>query len=297
MKRALDLGRVGIWTMDFDAHPAGAVRDAAAEIEELGYGALWLGEAFGREAFTQSALVLAATNRMTVATGVANIFLRHPLAAAGAQQTLNEAYDGRFLLGLGGHRTTDQPSMMGLPFHGNALDVMRDYLDTMDSATYMGVKPVEEPKRVLGVLGPKMIALAGERSWGAHTYLVPPDHTAKAREILGPDSLLAVEQTIILDTDRERAKEQARAMVGVYIGSAHHQRNNMRRLGFTDEDLADGGSDRLIDALITYGDVDTIATRVREHFDAGADHVCLQPLTQDKTVLPLAQWRELAALI
>jgi probable F420-dependent oxidoreductase len=295
MKPAQYLGRVGIWTMDFEPHPAGLVRDAAAEAEELGYGALWLGEAFGRDAFAQSALVLAATSRMVVATGIANIFLRHPLATASTQQTLAEAYDGRFLLGLGGHRTTGQPQM-SLPFHGNALEVMRDYLDTMDSAAYRAAKPAEPPKRVLGVLGPKMIALSGERSWGAHTYLVPPDHTAKAREILGPDALLAVEQTLILDTDLARAKEQARAMVGMYIGAAQHQRNNMRRLGFTDDDLAGGGSDRLVDALVVRGDIDAIATRVQEHFDAGADHVCLQPLTQDKTKPPLREWRELAAL-
>jgi probable F420-dependent oxidoreductase len=288
------LGRTGVWTMDFDAHPAGLVRDAAAELDELGYGTLWVAEAFGRDAFAQSALLLEATSRMVVATGVANIFLRHPLATVNTQHTLAEAYGGRFLLGLGGHRTTDQPSLMGVPFHGNAVEVMTEYLDTMDGTEYHGVKPPNSPKRVLGVLGPKMLELSARRAWGAHTYLISPSHTAEARGILGPDAVLAVEQTVILHTDLGKAKQQARAFMGGYLTAARHQRNNMRRMGFTEEDLADGGSDRLVDALISYGDKDRIAARVKEHFDAGADHVCVQVLTQDKSKLPMAEWRELA---
>ncbi len=288
----MKLGRTGVWTMDFDGHPAGVVRDAVAELDGLGFGALWLGEAFGREVFAQAGLALAASRRMVVATGVANIFLRHPLATVNAQNALAEAYDGRFLLGLGGHRTTDQTGMRGIPFHGNALAVMTEYLDTMDSIAYQGPPPAEPPRRVLGALGPKMIGLSGERSWGAHTYLVSPDHTAKARDILGPDAVLAVEQSVILDLDLTKAKEQAKTTVGLYATYARHQQNNMRRMGFSPDD-----HDGLADALVAYGDLDRISARVKDHFDAGADHVCIQVLTEDKSSLPIKQWRELATIM
>lgn len=294
MQPAQYLGRVGIWTMAFESHPATVLGAATAELEELGYGAIWIGEGLGRDALTQAALLLAATNRMVVATGVANLFLRHPHATASAQHTLAEAYAGRFLLGLGGHRTTDQPRM-GIPFHGNALEVVRDYLTDLDNHQYRAAPPATPPRRVLGALGPKMIALSADLAWGAHTYLVPPEHTAMARDILGPDKLLAVEQKVILDTDVNRARDLARQNLGPYFG-ARHQVNNFRRLGFTDADLADGGSDRLIDALVVAGDLDTIAARVQAHLDAGADHLCLQPITPDRDELPRREWRELAAL-
>lgn len=295
MQPAQYLGRVGVWTFAFEPHPAAAVRDAAAELEDLGYGTIWFGEAFGRDAFAQASLLLSATKRAVVATGVANIFLRAPIATAMTQRTLAEAYDGRFLLGLGGHRTTTQPKMT-LPFHGNALDVMRSYLTAIDNVTYQSAEPAREPRRVLGVLGPKMLALSAELAWGAHTYLVPPEHTARARSILGPDAVLAVEQKVVLDTDLARARGLVRASIGIYLGTAHHQVNNLRRLGFTDDDLANGGSNRLVDALVVAGDVDTIARRVQDHLDAGANHVCLQPLTASPAVMPTAEWRELAAL-
>jgi probable F420-dependent oxidoreductase len=296
MQPAQYLGRVGVWTFAFEPHPAAAVRDAAAELDDLGYGTIWFGEAFGRDAYAQAALLLGATHRAVVATGVANIFLRDPIATAMTQRTLAEAYDGRFLLGLGGHRTTTQPKM-ALPFHGNALDVVRDYLTGMDEVAYRSAQPATPPRRVLGVLGPKMLALSAELAWGAHTYLVPPEHTAQAREILGPDAVLAVEQKVVLDTDRERARALVRDSIGIYLGAAHHQVNNLRRLGFTDDDLADGGSDRLVDALVVTGDVEAIGTRVQEHLDAGADHVCLQPLTGTPNVMPMGEWRELAVLV
>ncbi|GAB3888901.1 TIGR03620 family F420-dependent LLM class oxidoreductase [Kibdelosporangium lantanae] len=295
MQPAQYLGRVGVWTMALEPQPAAAVRDVAAELEDLGYGTIWFGEAFGRDAYAQASLLLSATSRAVIATGVANIFLRDPHATAATQRTLAEAYDGRFLLGLGGHRTTTQPEMT-LPFHGNALDVMRDYLTAMDNVTYQAAEPAGPPRRVLGALGPKMLALSGEMAWGAHTYLVPPEHTARARDILGPDAVLAVEQKVVLDTDRARAHALVRDSIGIYLNVAHHQVNNLRRLGFTAGDLADGGSDRLVDALVVTGDVDTIAKRVQEHLDAGADHVCLQPLTATPDVLPTNEWRELAVL-
>ncbi|MET0132950.1 MAG: TIGR03620 family F420-dependent LLM class oxidoreductase [Kibdelosporangium sp.] len=278
MKPQEYLGRVGIWTL-FDGQPTGLVRDAVAELDSLGYGALFYGEAFGRDALTQAPLWLESSEKMVVTSGVANIFFRHPMAAVATVRTLRDAYGDRFLLGLGGHRTTDQPAMMGMPFHGNAVDVMREYLTTMDS--------IEPTRRVLAALGPKMLALAAELSWGAHTYFVPPEHTARAREILGPDALLAVEQTVVLGGNRELAEK----FVAPYF-RARHQVLNLRRLGYDRPD-----SPGLVDALVAIGDLDTIAKRVEEHLAAGADHVCIQVLTEDPAELPLRQWRELASLL
>ncbi|MFF0576423.1 TIGR03620 family F420-dependent LLM class oxidoreductase [Streptosporangium saharense] len=287
---SVDLGRVGVWTFAFDGRPATEVREAAAELDELGYGAIWFGEAFGREAFTQAALLLGATGRLTVATGIANIFLRDPIAMAAGERALAEAFPGRFLLGLGGHRTTDQPPGL-LPHHGRPVPTMRAYLDAMDQAPLQGPAPAEPSPRLLAALGPGMLKLAAERTRGAHPYFVPVEHTARARQALGPDALLAVEQTVVLDRP-ERAREVARGFVSGY-GQARHQVENLRRLGFGDDDLAEGGSDRLVDALVAYGDVEDVVRRVREQLDAGADHVCVQVLSAEEG-LPLRQWRELA---
>ncbi|MEV7009348.1 TIGR03620 family F420-dependent LLM class oxidoreductase [Streptosporangium sp. NPDC051022] len=285
---SVNLGRVGVWTFAFEDQPVARVREAAAELDRLGYGAIWIGEAFGREAFTQAALLLEATERLAVATGIANIFLRGPIAAAAAERTLGEAFPDRFLLGLGGHRTVDQPAGL-LPHHGRPVPTVRAYLDAMDQAPLRSPAPAEPPRRVLAALGPRMLELAAERTWGAHSYFVPVEHTARAREILGPDALLAVEQTVVLERP-DRGREIAREFVGGYT-QALHQVENLRRLGFGDDDLLDGGSDRLLEALVVWGDVETVAGRVREHLDAGADHVCVQVLAEG---LPIRQWRELA---
>ncbi|WP_031167744.1 TIGR03620 family F420-dependent LLM class oxidoreductase [Streptosporangium roseum] len=289
---SMNLGRVGVWTFAFDGQPMSRVRDAAAELDELGYGAIWFGEGLGRDALTQAALLLNATERLVVATGIANIFLRDPIAMAAGERTLAEAFPDRFLLGLGGHRTADQPPFLGpIPHHGRPLPTVRAYLDAMDQAPLRHPAPAEPPRRVLAALGPRMLELAAERTWGAHPYFVPVEHTARAREIMGPDALLAVEQTVILERP-DRARELARGfMAGYAQARPRHQEENLRRLGFGDDDLAGGGSDRLLEALIAWGDVQDIAKRVREHFDAGADHVCVQVMSED---LPRHEWRELA---
>jgi probable F420-dependent oxidoreductase len=274
---------IGIWTFAFDGQPAGRVREAAAELDELGYGALWFGEGAGREALTQASLLLHATSRLTVATGIARTSLRDPLTMAMAHHTLTEEFPDRFLLGLGGHRTPGQP---GAPADARPLDTMRDYLDAMDKVPGFGVRP----RRALAALGPQALKLAAERTEGAHSYFVPVEHTAKARELLGPEPLLAVEQAVVLGGD----KDVARQHVTSYM-VAKHQTDNLRRLGFTDDDFA--GSDRLVDAITVTGDVDAVAARVQEHLDAGANHVCIQVLTADQGRIPLAEWRELADLI
>lgn len=293
--RRRGLGRTGIWTLGFEGQPAGRVREAAAEIEELGYGAIWFGEAFGRDTVGQAWLLLSATRRIVVASGIANIAFRDPVAMAAAERTLGEAFAGRYLLGLGGHRVDDAVHQLdgySMPARGKAVATVRAYLDAMDAVPEHGPVPDPAPHRVLAALGPKMLALAAERTWGAHPYFVPVAHTARAREIMGPDAFLAVEQAVVLDTRVDRARELATAHVGGYL-AAPHQQANLRRLGFGD-DLLDGPGDRLVDAIVAYGDTEAIVTRVRQHLDAGADHVCLQVLTADPTSLPLSEWRELA---
>nr|WP_225953522.1 TIGR03620 family F420-dependent LLM class oxidoreductase [Kibdelosporangium phytohabitans] len=291
------MGKLGIWTMAFDSHPASAVRDAAAELDELGYGTLWYGEAFGRDAVSQGALLLDATKRMVVASGIANMYVRHPLAMASAERSLGEQHPGRFVLGLGGHRVPGPPLMLGgfrIPFSGKPVSGVREYLDQLGEVPLIGAEAVR-PRRVLAALGPKMLELAAELTWGAHTYFVPVEHTEMARKRMGSEAYLAVEQGVIVETDTARVREIQRIHLGPYA-LAPHQRNNLGRLGFGDEDFADGGSDRLLDAVIVGGDLDVIAQRVRDHFDAGADHVCLQVLTAKPGELPLREWRELAAL-
>ncbi|MFE5325697.1 TIGR03620 family F420-dependent LLM class oxidoreductase [Embleya sp. NPDC056575] len=293
------LGRLGLWTFAFDGRPAGAVRDAAAEIEALGYGGLWVGEGIGREATTHAQLLLSATRTLPVATGIAIMSERTPRLMAAAEATLNEAYPGRFVLGLGGHRAAGQADIPGMPKANTAPAVagVGAYLDEMDAAVLVGDPPERPARRVLAALGPGMLALAGRRTWGAHTYLVTVDHTALARETMGPDPYLSVALTVVPSptADRTRALEVARGFVAGYQ-AARHQVNNLRRLGFSRAEL-DGEGTRLVDSLFAIGDPETIAKRVREHLDAGADHVCLQVLTPDQGRIPLDEWRELAALI
>ncbi|MCC6765504.1 MAG: LLM class F420-dependent oxidoreductase, partial [Deltaproteobacteria bacterium] len=269
-------------------------REAAAELDALGYGALWIPEAFGREAFTSSALLLAATKRIVVATGIANIWVRDPTAMAGAQKTLAEAYPERFLLGMG----VSHAPLVGMRGHDYArpLSAMERYLDAMDQAPFVACQPPSPPKRVLAALAPRMLELAARRAWGSHPYFVPPEHTAHARAALGPGPVLAPEQAIVLERDATIARAVARGHMGMYLALPNYV-NNLKRLGFTDEDVANGGSDRLVDAIVAWGDLDAIARRIRAHHDAGADHVCLQALDQDPRALPLRQWRELAALL
>jgi probable F420-dependent oxidoreductase len=293
----VNLGRVGIWTGQLDYQPAGAARDAVAELEDLGYGAVWVGEAKGREALSNAGLLLSATTHMAVATGIANIWVRDALAMVAGQYTLAEAYPERFLLGLG---VSHAPLIEGMRGHQyrRPLAMMRRYLDAMDEAVsvYRAVQPAAPPPRVLAALGPKMLELAAERAQGAHTYFVPPEHTARARGVLGQNRWLIPEQAAVLETDPERARETARRHTSAYLRLPNYV-NNLRRLGFRDDDLDGPGNDRLVDAIVAWGDVEAIARRVREHHNAGADHVCIQVLSQDRRGLPRPQWRELAAAL
>jgi probable F420-dependent oxidoreductase len=291
----MQLGRVGLWTFQLDLQPASRAREVAAELEEMGWPTLWLPEAVGRESFTNSALLLSATERLVVATGIASIWARDAMAMAAGQLTLSEAFPGRFLLGMG---VSHQPMVDHVRGHryDKPLSTMQAYLDAMDSVIYVAPQPEVEPRRVLAALGPKMLALAAERALGAHPYFVPVEHTAFARETLGDGPMLCPEQAVVLSTDADEARAAARTHMATYLSLPSYT-NNLRRMGWTDDDLGDGGSDRLVDAIVVWGDVDAIAERVQAHHDAGADHVCLQVLDRDATALPMAQWRELAAAL
>ncbi|MFC4563232.1 TIGR03620 family F420-dependent LLM class oxidoreductase [Nocardiopsis mangrovi] len=271
------LGRIGVWLgTALSTTTAADNRRAAAEVERLGYGSLWTGgdAAGGKEAFTQAALLLSATDRITVATGIASIWSRDGIAATAGADGLNDASAGRFLLGLG---VSHSPLVAARgQTYAKPYSAMRDYLATMDSVAYPA--PLDEPAPVvLAALRHRMLELARDRTSGAHPYFTPAEHTAKARGILGPGPLLAPEVAVVLDSDPDRARHAARGYMAVYLALPNYT-NNLRDLGWTDADFADGGSDALVDALIPWGDPDTIAAGVRAHHDAGADHVCVQPI-------------------
>ncbi|MBB6552614.1 LLM class F420-dependent oxidoreductase [Nonomuraea rubra] len=270
------LGRVGVWNATLSREPASVEREAAAEIESLGFKALWVGETpNGKESLAHAAILLGATSSLTVATGIASIWARDPIAAANGASALAEAYEGRFLLGLG---VSHAPAVAARGHdYRKPVSAMRHYLDAMDATEYAGPLPEPAP-RVLAALRPRMLELAAQRASGAHPYFVPPEHTAQARAVLGPEPLLAPEQTVLLETDPDRARRLARQFTTRYLALPNYA-NNLRELGWKDEDLTEGGSDALVDALVAWGDPETIIQRVRAHLDAGADHVCIQPLT------------------
>jgi probable F420-dependent oxidoreductase len=287
------IGRVGVWSFAFDRNPVPVEQEAVAEIEELGYPAVWIPEGLGsKDALTHASLLLAGGRRIIVATGIASIWARDPVAMANGARAIAEAYPERFLLGIGvSHRTT--VDRRGAFAYGRPYSRMRDFLEAMDSARYPVRDGPEAPPRVLAALGTRMLRLAAERSAGAHPYFVPVEHTSAARETLGPGPLLAPEQAVVLETDPSKARSIARGYMGHYLKLENYARN-LTGLGWAEEDISEGGSDRLVDAIVGWGDVDAILKRVNEHLDAGADHVSVQPVTEDPRMIPLPQLRELA---
>jgi probable F420-dependent oxidoreductase len=292
----IDVGRIGIWTSAFEMQPSAAAKEATQQLEALGYPIVWLNEATGRDPFVMASLLLSATSTIKVATGIANVYARDAMTTAACQKTLAEAFPGRFLLGLG----VSSPVLVEKVrkhSYDKPLSYMRSYLSTMDEALYTSVEPAEKPGRVLAALGPKMLELAATQADGAHPYLTTPDHTRQAREIIGAGVFLAPEQMVVLETDPTKARAIGRAAVGFYLRAPGYLAN-LRRLGFTDADWADpkAASDRLVDGVVAWGDLDRVVARVHEHLDAGADHVCIQVLRPDRD-LPLVEWRELAAAL
>src|SRR6266540_5195112 len=292
----MHLGKLGIWTYQLSYQPATKVRELVAELEELGYGTLWIGEAVYREPLTHAGFLLSSTERMVIATGIANIWARDPFTMTSAQLTLAEAYPDRFLLGLGVSHARLVEGVRGHAYR-HPLAKMRAYLDAMDeaAAAYRAVKPAPPP-RVLAALGPKMLDLSAERADGAHTYLVTPEHTAKARAQLGPTPWLVAEQAVVLERDPAAARAVGRRHIARYLDLPSYT-NNLRRLGFNREDIANRGSDRLVDGLVAWGSLDAVATRINDHLAAGADQVCVQVFDADPHGLPLQQWREIASLV
>jgi probable F420-dependent oxidoreductase len=288
----MDTGKLGVWYFT-ETMPAQQAAEAAQRIEALGYGTLWIPETTGRNPMSHAAWLLANTKTLNIATGIANLYHREPGVTLAAQKTLNEQSGGRFLLGLGVSHAPLVEGVRGLQY-GKPVATMRKYLEGMDASPYTSVEPAEKPERVIAALGPKMLETARELCDGAHPYFTSPDHTAMAREILGPDKKLCVEQKVILETDPSKARELARGVAQIYIGLPNY-RNNWLRMGLTEDDIAGQGSDRFIDATFAWGSIDQVKARIQAHFDAGASHVCLQPVNPNGVFGDL-HWDALEAL-
>lgn len=283
----MELTGTGTWSSGLRYGDAPQAAEAAAELEELGYSALWVPDV-GGDLFVAVDRLLGATSKVTIATGVLNLWMHEATEAAAKHAAFTAEHGDRFLVGVGvSHAPLIDAGEPGR--YRKPLAAMRSYLDGLDGAE----PPLPQNRRVLAALGPKMLALAGERTAGTHLYNVIPEHTAAAREALGPDALVLPEHAVALTTDAAEAREWGRSHLAMYLGLPNYA-NNLRREGFGDDDLAHGGSDRLVDALVAWGDEATIAERVNEHRDGGADHVCIQVLGPDAMAFPLDVWRRLA---
>ena len=268
----MQIGTIGIWRR----HQEGV--DGVAQIEGLGYGTLWVG---GSPSLDQARAFLERSSTLTVATGILNVWQHEPADVAAQRAGLMRAFAGRFLLGIGvGHPEATAE-------YESPLAKMTSFFDGLDAAP----EPVPKDERVAAALGPKMLDLAARRSLGTHTYFITPEHTGFARERVGPDALLAPELAVVVEPDDETARAIAREYAALYLERSNYT-NNLLRFGFTERDVADGGSDRLIDAVVPHGSAQAVAEAVRAHLDAGADHVCIQPLGHGPS--PVEDYRALA---
>ena len=291
-----ELGRVGIWSRELRFGDPAEARDAAAELEQLGFGTLWIPGGAGDDALLPTIeQQLAATRDVVLATGILNVFGHDPEDVARTHAQLDEAYPGRFLLGLGiGHARFLGPEAAARS--ARPLTVISEYLDELERFAPEG----SAPARVVAALGPKMVALAGERTLGVHPYMVPVEHTAFVREALGPVPIVAPELSVVLGGDTADARARARRDLALYLQLPNYV-SVWQRLGYGDDDLARGGSDRLVDALYAYGPLERIAGRIAQHLAAGADHVCLRVVTnapmEGVERIPRPEWRALAPVI
>lgn len=287
----VNLGRIGLWTVDFDLQPMSKAQEAIAQVEEMGYGAVWVPEATVREPFASTSLLLSATKKMVLATGIASLHARTAQTMQAGWKTITEAFPDRFLLGIG---VSHAPMVQGV--HKGVYDkpysTMVEYLDAMDKGLFFAAAPSTTPQRVLAALGPKMLKLAAERGAGAHPYFTPVEHTAFARETMGSGALLAPELAVVLETDATKAREIARKYMTTYTRLPNYT-NNLKRFGFTEEEITKQ-EDRLVDAIVAWGSTDKVVAAVKGHLDAGADHVCIQVLTDKPGTLPMKEWQELA---
>jgi probable F420-dependent oxidoreductase len=285
----MELGTLGIWSMQLRDARREEVREAVAELDALGIGTLWIPGLDGKGAFDDVDALLAATPRAVVALGVLAVWGQHPVDVGRAVAELDAAHGPRTLLGLG-VSSPESAAAVGQAW-GHPLDTMSDYLDELAATEH----PVARDRLMLGALGPRMARLAATRTAGLHPFLVPAEYAEVQRAQLGAEALVAPHLAVVLDTDPARARDIARAGIGFFFGLPAY-RANLARFGFADDDVVDGGSDRLIDAVVAHGDLSAVARRVRQHLEAGADHIALHVLTGDND-LPRAQWRELATLV
>jgi probable F420-dependent oxidoreductase len=274
----MKIGKLGVWA-SLETMSAPDAAAFAKRVEAWGYSALWVPEAMGRNVLVHSSWLLANTTKLIVATGIANIYARDPMAMVGAQLALAEQSGGRFLLGMGVSHAPLVEGVRGQVFE-NPVKKLRTYLEAMAQAQYIAARPAEKPPTLVAALGPQMLRLVRELADGSHPYNVTPEHTAQAREILGPGKLICTEQMVLLETDPAAARAAGRKVLATYLPLPNY-RNNLMRLGFAGDDFENGGSNRLIDGIIAWGGEAAIRRRVQEHWDAGADHVCIQAVPAD----------------
>jgi probable F420-dependent oxidoreductase len=284
-----------LWTFSLDRQPWSRSKELAAEIEAMGWGAIWIPEATNRNVFVNATLLLSATERISVITGIAPIHNRDAMATVNGQRTLDEAFADRFVLGLGVSHAWLVEDVRGGSYT-KPLSTMSAYLDRMDAAPFTAYAPTARDRRLLAALGPKMLALAAEKADGAHPYLVTPEHTAGARSILGAGKILAPDQKVLVETDPAEARRVARMHLSGYLSQPNY-RNNFVRQGFSIDELDGGGSDRLVDSIVAWGSLDAVVARVQAHRDAGADHVAVQVLPREMGEVPLDQWRAVAGAL
>ena len=275
---ATELGRLGVWTW-LDAMSAEEAAAFAQQLERWGYTALWIPEAVGRDPFSLIGFLAARTERLVFCTGIANIYARDAMTMRAIHKTLAELAPDRFVLGLGVSHHHLVERVRGHVYE-KPVATMSAYLDALDKALYLGRQPEREAPIVLAALRDRMLGLAARRTRGAHPYLVPPAHTARARKVMGPDAWLCPEQMVLLESDAKQAREIARRNLRDYLRLPNYQ-NNLRQFGFGDADFENNGSDRLVDEIVAWGDEARIRARIEAHWAAGADHVCIQPFRSD----------------
>jgi probable F420-dependent oxidoreductase len=280
----MDIGKIGIWFF-LDAMPAADTAEFAKKIEKLGYKALWIPEAVGREPFAHAAYMLSHTDRLNIATGIANIYARDPVTMSAASKTVAEQSGGRFMLGIG---VSHKPLVTNLRGHSydKPYSYMKEYLPKLKGAMYAAPAPKEPVPIVLAALHPKMLTLSATEANGTHTYFVPPEHTAKARAQIGPNAMICAAQAVILETDATKARAAARGYMKTYVPRLPNYTNNLKALGWADKEFENGCSDNLVDAIVAWGTEDKIRDRIDAHLKAGATHVCILPIRSDNALLP-----------
>jgi probable F420-dependent oxidoreductase len=275
---AEEIGKLGVWA-NLDGVSLAEAADFAQAVEQMGYSALWMPEAVGRDPFVVISHLSMATHSLLLATGIANIYARDAMAMQAIRNSLNELNHGRLILGLGASHAELVSGLRGHEY-GKPVATMRTYLQRMEQSLYLPQLPPESGPLLLAALRQNMLKLAAEQADGAHPYFVTPDHTARAREILGPDKLLAPEQAVLTISDPSAARAIARQHMATYLALPNYC-NNLLTLGFTSDDFNAGGSDRLVDAIVAWGDENSIMRRIEEHWQAGANHVAIQCLCHD----------------